>query len=58
MRAVGKPRHPGSPDRVYLVMLTLRLELAVTNLHPSDKGFMVRKTGVWWAHDKSADDDG
>ena len=30
----------------------------MTNLHPLDKGFMMRKTGVWWTPDKSADDDG
>ena len=53
---VGKPHHQGSPGKVYLVMLTLR-SVAVPSLHPLDKGLMVRKTGVWWAHDKSADDD-
>ena len=30
----------------------------MTNLHPLDKAFMMRKTGVWWTPDKSADDDG
>ena len=53
---VGKPHHPENPDKECSVNLTLRL-VAVTSQHPLDKGFTDRKTGVWWAHNKSLDDD-
>ena len=54
---VGKPRRPGNPGKECSVNLTLCL-VAVTSQHPLDRGFTDRKTGVRWAHDKSADDDG
>ena len=55
---VGKPHHhPGSPDKECSVNQILCL-VVVTSQHHLDKGLTDRKTGVQWARDKSADNDG
>ena len=56
---VGKPHHPENPDEECLIVACQTLHLvSVISQHPLAKGFMMRKTGVWWTPDKSADDDG
>ena len=56
-KVAGKLHRQESPGKVYLVSLTSHLE-AMTSPHVLAKGYRMEKTGVQWAHDKSADKDG